>query len=310
MALGLAAALSGCGGRNTFDIPPGSDVTVEKTDGVTVAGRLVEVKPEQVILESRDGVKTPVPRAQIASIRATVASAASTDRARTTGTPPAPATQEAPAAPAAPEPETKTADTPNDEKLAYAKGAAPAAPSERKPEFREVTLPAGTALTIQLTTMVGSDTSRVEDAVRGTLHNAVRIDGLEALPVGTAVLGHVTNAQPAGKVKGVASIGFRFNTIELPRGGTESISTATYTRSARTTRRKDAAKIGIGAGAGAVVGGIIGGGSGAAKGAAIGGGAGTAVVLSTTGDEVRIPAGTSVTIKLSAPLTMMAKTRD
>ena len=56
-----------------------------------------------------------------------------------------------------------------------------------------------------------------------------------------------------------------------------------------------------------MIGGILGGGSGAAKGAAIGGGAGTAVVLSTKGDEVRIPAGTPVTIKLTAPLTLRVR---
>ena len=158
---------------------------------------------------------------------------------------------------------------------------------------------------MELTTAVASDTSRVEDAVRGRLHTAVRVDGLQALPVGTAVLGHVTSAQPSAKVKGRASVGFRFNTIDLPGdGGQESISTATYSRLAPQTKKKDATKIGVGAGAGAVIGGILGGGSGAAKGAAIGGGAGTAAVLATSGDEVRIPAGTPVTVKLTAPLTV------
>ena len=85
------------------------------------------------------------------------------------------------------------------------------------------------------------------------------------------------------------------------------MSTATYSRASKTTKQKDATKIGVGAGAGAVIGGILGGGSGAAKGAAIGGGAGTAVVLSTRGDEVRIPAGTPVTIKLTAPLTVRVR---
>ena len=60
IVLGLAVALAGCTDKNRFDIPTGTDVTVEKTDGVTVAGRLVEVQPEQVVVESRDGVKTRV----------------------------------------------------------------------------------------------------------------------------------------------------------------------------------------------------------------------------------------------------------
>jgi hypothetical protein len=63
----------------------------------------------------------------------------------------------------------------------------------------------------------------------------------------------------------------------------------------------------VGAGAGAVIGGILGGGDGAAKGAAIGGGAGTGVVLATRGKEVRLEPGTSVTTSLKTPLTVRVK---
>ena len=314
IGLAMTIALAGCASKDALDIPTGSDVTVEKTDGVTVAGRLVEVQPEQVVVESRDGVKTRVPRSQIASMRA---SSATVDRDARKDTKLAAAATEAPVRHAGPASDDsastgasgaraadlKAADASNDESQ-----RATTKMADRKPEYRELTLPSGTALTVQLTSTVGSDTSRVEDPVRGTLRNAVRIDGFEALPVGTAVLGHVTRAEPAGKVKGVASIAFRFNTIDLPGDGArENVNTATYSRVSRTTRRKDATKIGVGAGAGAVIGGILGGGSGAAKGAAIGGGAGTAVVLSTKGDEVRIPAGTPVTIRLTAPLTVRVR---
>jgi len=91
--------------------------------------------------------------------------------------------------------------------------------------------------------------------------------------------------------------------------GPERISTETITREAASTKGKDAAKIGVGAGAGAVIGGIIGGGSGAATGAAIGGGAGTATVLATKGDEVRLPAGTPVMVTLTAPHTIRVEVK-
>ena len=300
IAVAMTLALTGCSNKKALDIPTGTDVTVEKTDGVTVAGRLVEVKPDQVIVESRDGVKTHVQRSQIASMRQ---SAAGVERgaAKPNATDPTPNAAAAPpaapaegtnaSAPAASAAATKPAETPADAPAEESRLAA-AKPVERKPEYREVTLPSGTALTVELATTVGSDTSQIEDAVRGRLRNAVRVDGVEALPVGTAVLGHVTSVAPAGKVKGVASIAFRFSTLDLPgEGGQQNVSTATYSRASKTTKQKDATKIGVGAGAGAVIGGILGGGSGAAKGAAIGGGAGTAVVLSTKGDEVRIPRG-------------------
>lgn len=303
MVFGLIAVLGGCAGKETFDLPTGSDVTVEKTDGVTVAGRLVEVLPEHVVVEGLDGVKTRVARSQIASMRPRATAAhpqesAPDARASNRGTETAPRSEAD-----AGSPRTK-ADGESPERTA----SRPSKVAERTPEYREVTVPSGTTLTVKLTTSVGSDTSHVEDAVRGTLTRAVREDGIEALPAGTALLGHVTGAQPAAKVKGLASIAFRFNTIDRPGdAGREPVSTATYSRVARSTKKKDATKIGVGAGAGAVIGGIFGGGSGAVKGAAIGGGAGTAMVLSTKGDEVRIPAGTAVTITLAAPLTVQVR---
>jgi hypothetical protein len=39
----------------------------------------------------------------------------------------------------------------------------------------------------------------------------------------------------------------------------------------------------------------------------VGGGAGTGVVLATRGQEVRLPAGTAISVKLSAPLTVTVR---
>ena len=64
------------------------------------------------------------------------------------------------------------------------------------------------------------------------------------------------------------------------------------------TTREDAAKIGIPAAGGAIIGGIIGGKKGAAIGTVVGGGGGTAVVLSTPGDEVRLARGAVLTFPI------------
>jgi len=285
--LGLALAVSGCERKqNALEIPAGSDVTVQKKDGVSVQGKLVEAKAEEVVLASRDGVKRIVPRAEIESIKA-----ASVDDAKKEPAPEAPA---APAAPAAPKPDDDKKDT----------------AARSLPEYREVTIPAGTTLSLELKTAVASDTSNVEDQVRAALRSPVTVDGVRALPEGTVLLGHVTAAERSAKVKGRASIAFRFNTIDLPgEGGREPISTATVSRVAAATKKKDATKIGIGAGAGAAIGAIVGGGGGAAKGAAIGGAAGTGAVLATRGDEVRLGPGAAVTTKLTAPLTVRVAAR-
>jgi hypothetical protein len=275
--IGLALAISACSNTEALEIPKGSDVTVQKRDGVQVAGRLVEVQSRDVVLEARDGQRIQVRRADIESVKAV-------PRA------------EAPAAPAAQPAEAKDA-------------AAPANPLkkmfDREPEYREVTVPAGTVLPVELATAVGSDTSHVEDPVRGTLRHGVTIDGVEAIPAGTTLNGHVTAADRPGKVKGRGAIGFRFSQLDLPgEGDRVSISTATVSRLAPATKKQDAAKIGGGAAGGAIIGGIIGGGDGAAKGAAIGGGAGTAVVLSTRGKDVRLASGTPIAVKLTSPVTI------
>ncbi len=72
---------------------------------------------------------------------------------------------------------------------------------------------------------------------------------------------------------------------------------ARFSRVAESTTKSDAKKIGIPAAGGAVIGAIIGGKKGAAIGAAVGGGAGTAAVLTTSGHEISLPKGTTITVR-------------
>jgi hypothetical protein len=173
--------------------------------------------------------------------------------------------------------------------------------SLRGPQFREVTLPAGTVLRLRLESPIASDTSSIEDPVRATLRQPIIVDAVEVLPPGTPFIGAVTAAQRSGKVKGRAAVAFHFSELTL---GEEQydVRTAPIGRRARATKAKDAKTIGIPAAGGAIVGGIIGGKKGAAIGGAAAGGAGTAVVLSTRGEEVRLAVGTSINTRLLEPL--------
>jgi hypothetical protein len=126
-----------------------------------------------------------------------------------------------------------------------------------KAEFKEVTIPSGTAVNLTLETAVGSDTSRIEDTVRAKVSQPIMIAGLTAVPAGSQAVGAVTGAEQSGKVKGLASISLRFNRLTA-WDETQEISTARLSRQAAATKKKDATKIGIGAGAGAVIGAIAG----------------------------------------------------
>jgi hypothetical protein len=174
------------------------------------------------------------------------------------------------------------------------------------PVYREVTIPAGTTLRLDLQSAVASDSSNVEDTVRASLRQAVTIDGQPVLPVGTEFVGVVTDVDRSGRVKGRAHVAYRFSSM---RHDDEryNVTTATISHQAEATKSEDATKIAIGAGAGAALGAILGGGGGAAKGAAIGGAAGTGTVLATRGKEVRLGPGANVTTRLTAPLTVRVK---
>ena len=175
--------------------------------------------------------------------------------------------------------------------------------ASRDPRIRHVTLPAGTVLSLRLGSTVSSRTSNVEDPVRATVRSAVTRDGVVVVPAGSAVSGYVTEARRSGRVKGRARVGVRFNALRV-NGTLYDMRTSAIAREAQGTKKEDAAKIGIGAGAGAITGAIVDGKKGAAIGSAIGAAGGTGVVLATRGDEVSLGRGAAVTVRLTAPLTV------
>ena len=188
------------------------------------------------------------------------------------------------------------------EPAAAGASAAPRSLSDAR-DVREVTLPAGTQLRLRLDTSHASNTSRVEDRVQAHLVSPVVVNGTTVLPTNTDVTGHVTVARPSAKVKGRAYLAVRFTEVS-PGGDDLRMTTRTWGREARGTKKKDAAKIAVPGAVGGVVGAIVDGKRGAAIGAGVGAGAGTAVVLSTAGEEVRLPRGSTLLVRLSAPLTV------
>jgi hypothetical protein len=164
--------------------------------------------------------------------------------------------------------------------------------------FREYTVPEGTTLSLRLATAINSGTASVDDRVEATLAEAVSVGGAEVLPAGSTLEGTVAAVDASGKIKGLARLTLHFTSMTAAGRDDRYDIDATYSETAEATKGADATKIGIGAGAGAAVGGLLGGKGGAAKGAVIGGGAGTAVVLSTKGEEVSRPAGARLTVRL------------
>lgn len=297
-------------------IPSGAQVTVTTNTGRSISGRLSETRGDALVIQPPNGSPTTVRRSEIATVTISTDEPKATTQ---TGTAAAPANDPAPAPVARPEqgadralPAEPRGDgsagnglaPTGDPTMATAPAAAKAAaaPDAR---WREVTLPAGTVLPIRLEESLASDRSRVEEPVTATVVRTVTVHGVAAVPAGSVVRGTVTQARQSGRVKGVAELAVRFDSI-APRGSEERyhVRTGLVARRAQTTHKKDALQIGVPTAGGAIVGGLLGGKKGALIGSTVGGGAGTAVVLSTRGKEVRLPRGSRLSIRLLEPVTV------
>jgi len=181
-------------------------------------------------------------------------------------------------------------------------GAAPAAPPPPPP--RVFTIRAGASIAIYTAKDLSTKTAKDGDLFTASLARPI-VDGDWVIAKrGALVQGVVVNSDPGGRVKGRASMTVKLRSLQLADGRTVDLPTSSYTKVAKSTKKKDAMKIGIGARIGAAIGAIAGGGKGAAIGAGAGGGAGTGLVLATRGDPAVIPSESQLTFRLQGPVTV------
>jgi hypothetical protein len=166
-----------------------------------------------------------------------------------------------------------------------------------------VEVPAGTKLAIKLLTPVSSAKSQAGERITAEVTQDVRVDSRLAIPAGSKLHGRVTAAVGAGRVKGRARLAFELNEVVV-RGRPYDISVRSIDITAKSTKKKDAAMVGGGAGLGAVIGAIAGGKKGAAIGAAVGAGAGGGAAVGTKGQEVEMGAGHRLQLRLTESLTL------
>jgi hypothetical protein len=180
----------------------------------------------------------------------------------------------------------------------------PPTPPPPPPPPKVYTLKEGRAIDAFTTTTLSTKTNQTGEKFTATLAEPIVDGDWVVARKGARVEGVIVDSDPGAKVKGVASLAVTLDSLTLADGRTVRLSASHYTRQAKTTKGKDAKKIGIGAGIGTAIGAIAGGGKGAAIGAAVGGGAGTGAVLATRGDPAVIPAETRVRVTLRAPVTI------
>jgi hypothetical protein len=170
---------------------------------------------------------------------------------------------------------------------------------------QETTLPAGTEIAVRTTAGISTKSNQPGQEFSAVLEQPIVENDWVIAKKGGLVEGIITECDPGGRVQGVAQLGVTLRQLTLADGRTVGIQTSSIRRQARSTKAKDAQKIGIGAGIGAAVGAIAGGGKGAAIGAAVGGGGGTGVVLATHGEPATIASESKLTFKLTEPVTII-----
>ena len=169
-----------------------------------------------------------------------------------------------------------------------------------EPQPRTVTLPEGTELKVRTTTALSTKTHKTGDTFTASLKAPLVEGNWVIAPKGSTVQGRIAEADEGGRVKGVARLAIQLTQFETADGQTIPIRTNARAREAKTTKKKDATKVGIATGIGAGIGAIVGGKKGAGIGAATGAGAGTGVLLATRGDPAVFPSETVITFKLAS----------
>ncbi len=183
----------------------------------------------------------------------------------------------------------------------------PPVPRPASPAFRNVTIPSGTTLPVRITQTLDSATTQTGDSFSGTIATDVVVDGLVALPAGTAVNGHVDEVHEAAHFKGSSLLTISLASINR-NGQRTTVTTDPLSKQGTGRGKNTAEKVGGGAAIGAILGGIFGGGSGAAIGAATGGGLGAGANTITRGQQVQIPSETLLRFNLSNPVDVRAST--
>jgi hypothetical protein len=178
-----------------------------------------------------------------------------------------------------------------------------APPPPPAPVYRDLTVPAGTGLSVRVTQTLDSATTQQGTPFSGVLNAPIVVDGEVAVPAGASVSGVVSDVHDAGHFSGNSLLSLQLTGLNR-RGDRITIATDTYTIAGKGRGKNTAEKVGGGAAVGAILGGVFGGGKGAAIGAASGGALGAGANAVTRGQQVQINSESVVRFRLASSFTV------
>lgn len=166
-------------------------------------------------------------------------------------------------------------------------------------EFQMVTVPADTRIHVRLNDYLDSGQSRVGQRFTMTVAEAVAVGNTVVIPRGATVTGTVVEVESAQRPQKGGKLVLRPDALSLD--GETVLLQGTITGEGQSLEgegsiKEDLKEIGIAAGIGAALGGILKGGKGALAGVLIGGGG---AFLGTKGEQVKLRPETRLVIELS-----------
>jgi hypothetical protein len=247
------------------------DVSAARSRDAALASRLQgeldDLRDEVVYLKVKLRKKEPVARGEYSDLRDRIDSV----RSRTRPAPPPP-----------PPPPPPVASAPS-----------------RAADVAFTDVRVGTEFQARLQSSLSSETAKVEDRVDATTVNDIRDGDRIAVPAGSILRGIVKSVNKAGRLDRRGNLTLTFDRLTI--GDRTYDIRATLVEAVRADEKSDVAKVGVGAGVGAIVGAILGGGKGALAGVLIGGGG---TIAATEGNDVNLPAGTVLKVRLDSALNL------
>lgn len=166
---------------------------------------------------------------------------------------------------------------------------------------REATIFAGTTMVAALENQVSTARNHPGDNIVLRTTAPIHAEGDAVIPAGVTIYGTVTEAKGGGSVAGSPVLGLRFTDLQVD-GNRYAISADGFRIRGHNDALESAAEIGGGAVAGGILGRVIGGKKGTVPGAVAGAAIGTGVAVATKGDQLVLPAGQKLRVRLSAPV--------
>ena len=194
---------------------------------------------------------------------------------------------------------TSDGTTPRPLSLRLAEAATAAGPQNTT----NVTIPAGTRISVRTIDGIDSTKNHPGDRFQASLEEPLAVDGLVVAPKGADVYGRLSESKKSGTFTGRSELQLELTGIVV-NGHTVPVVTGEYELKGKSRGSSTAKRTIGGAAVGSIIGAIAGGGKGAGIGAAVGGGAGAGSEIITKGDQVKVPSETLLEFTLQQEVTI------